>query len=79
MPADHAQLIRALDVSTAGYSPTQAVCSCSGVLTRTLALIPRLQSLSLHFSTNLSQHRLQTSELLDGTLVILVRSVPLSP
>jgi hypothetical protein len=54
VPLDHAQHIRALDVSTAGNNPTQA--ACSGALGRILALTPRLRSLSLHLSTDLSQH-----------------------
>lgn len=53
VPADHALHIRALDVSTAGNSPTQA--ACSDALGRILALTPRLRSLSLHLSTDLSQ------------------------
>ena len=53
VPVDHAQLIRALDVSTAGASPTQA--ACSDTLARILALTPRLRSLSLHLSTDLSR------------------------
>ena len=58
VPVDHAQHIRTLDVSTAGDRPTQA--ACSDALSRILALTPRLRSLSLHLSTDLSQ-RVQSS------------------
>ncbi|KAH9996220.1 hypothetical protein BJV77DRAFT_1065859 [Russula vinacea] len=52
VPVDHALHIRALDVSTAA-APTEA--SSSDALGRILALTPRLRSLSLHLSTDLSR------------------------
>ncbi|KAF8491857.1 hypothetical protein F5888DRAFT_1892011 [Russula emetica] len=59
VPVDHALHIRALDVSTAGDSPTQA--ACSDALGRILDLTPRLRSLSLHLSTDLSHQILPWS------------------
>ncbi|KAI0292878.1 hypothetical protein BC826DRAFT_1017319 [Russula brevipes] len=54
VPVDHAHLIRALDISTAGSSSDATQAACSDALRRLLALTPRLRSLSLHLSTELS-------------------------
>jgi hypothetical protein len=58
VPADHALHIRALDISTASNISSAAAAitqaACSGALTRVLSLTPRLRTLSLHLSTELS-------------------------
>lgn len=57
VPVDHALHIRALDISTAGnISNTAAITqeACSDALVRILSLAPRLRTLSLHLSTELS-------------------------
>ncbi|KAI9511681.1 hypothetical protein F5148DRAFT_1146700 [Russula earlei] len=56
VPVDHASHIRALDISTDAASSSNAISqtACSDALSRILSLAPRLRSLSLRLSTDLS-------------------------
>ncbi|KAI9444253.1 hypothetical protein H4582DRAFT_2095550 [Lactarius indigo] len=63
VPVHHASHIRTLDVSTAGSVVTQA--TCSDALRRILSLTPRLRSLSLHLSTELSPLAISSFSILD--------------
>ncbi|KAN0126208.1 hypothetical protein V8E53_015310 [Lactarius tabidus] len=69
VPVHHASHIRTLDISTAGScvvgTPVVTQATCSEALRRILALAPRLRTLSLHLSTELSPLAISTFSILD--------------
>lgn len=68
VPVHHASHIRTLDISTAGSvvdAPVVTQATCSDALRRILSLAPRLRSLSLHLSTELSPLAISSFSILD--------------